>query len=235
MASQEAQKSCLFACCCFGKSLQATPCSSWCPSASIATQLGQSPPGSASQPRKQQCRVSSSHLSIIFRVQRVLGSGRKAKGCRRKGCAGRTRAVVTLSDSFQLHGQLLCQGCSWGRLRPACSAPSGGVPARAGGFDQTLMHIHIGWDKSKAAGVSKRRDFSVATKGDGTLLLVGTGRSSQVCRTGSTASCGVHRRSHRIGNSQRPAPVMLPVCLSPWLNPKMVSPLWWGARGMPWG
>lgn len=129
------------------------PHSSRSPGASIAAQPGQSPPGSASQPRKQRCRDGSVRLSIIFHVQRVLRSGGKAEGCGRKGCASKTRAVVMLSDSFQLRGHLPCRGCSRGRLHPTCSSPTERVPERAGGgVEQTRMHLHTGWDKPKAAG-----------------------------------------------------------------------------------
>ena len=58
--------------------------------------------------------------------------------------------MVMLSDSFQLRGHLLCWGRSRGWLRPACSSPTGGVPERAGGVEQTLMHLHMGWGKPKA-------------------------------------------------------------------------------------
>lgn len=148
-ASWEAWKSCLF---CLGKSLQMPHVPPSAPEPPSLPSQGKAPLGSASPSCKRWCHDGSGCISIIFHVQHVVGSGGKAKGCGRKRCAGRKRAVVMLSDSFQLHGHLPRWGCSRGRLRPGCSSPPGGVPARAGGVEQTLMRLHTGGGKPKAAG-----------------------------------------------------------------------------------
>lgn len=159
-----------------------------------------------------------------FHAQHVLGNGGKAERCRRKGCASRTRAVVTLSDSFRgtCHAGTLV-----GTASPAWSSPAGGGLEGDGGRADTGA-LTLGWGKPKAGGerslekhVLFPEDVVYVSPQTGTRQFCRQGQAGAVPGMGSAASCGVHRLSHGIGTSWRLA---LPRSeFSPWLSPKMVS------------